>query len=350
MKKSLKLLVVFILLGNIVFAQYPEGKVVYDHLYSALLENQAGENPTRRVTVYLPPGYEKSEQRYPVIYFLHCFTCSDSMLIAYNHLDKLLDKAIATGKIRPVIWVMPDNYTLFRGSFYTNSSFTGRWADFTAIDLVSHIDKNYRTIPVPESRGLAGHSMGGFGTLKIGMMFPEIFPNLYAMSPAVLGLYKDNGIKNQGFRRIQELTTREEVITGYKEFGANSRVVLGQAFSPNPDKPPFYADMPVTYEGNTLHIHYDILELWNKNMPLGMVDSHIENLRKINALKIDWGRNDESEHIPFTCKMLSQKLEGLGIEHYAEEYIGTHINKLFTDDGRALNDVLPFFDTYLKFE
>ena len=170
------------------------------------------------------------------------------------------------------------------------------------------------------------------------------------MSPAVLGLYKDNGIKNIGFRRVQELTTREEVITGYKEFGANAKIALGQAFSPNPDNPPFYADMPVTYNGDTLHINYDILELWKKNMPLEMVDSHIENLRKINALKLDWGRNEENDHIPYTCKMLSQKLENLGIEHYAEEYIGTHINKLFTDDGRILNDVLPFFDTYLKFE
>ena len=39
-----------------------------------------------------------------------------------------------------------------------------------------------------------------------------------------------------------------------------------------------------------------------------------------------------------------------GIDHYAEEYIGNHGNKLWTDDGRALNDMLPFFDSYLKFE
>ena len=69
MKKiTIALLACFVII-NAAIAQYPEGKVVYDHLYSALLENQAGENPTRRVTVYLPPGYEKSEQRYPVIYF-----------------------------------------------------------------------------------------------------------------------------------------------------------------------------------------------------------------------------------------------------------------------------------------
>jgi hypothetical protein len=49
-------------------------------------------------------------------------------------------------------------------------------------------------------------------------------------------------------------------------------------------------------------------------------------------------------------KKFSHKLESLGIEHYAEEYIGTHSNKLWTDDGRALNVMLPFFNRYLVFE
>ena len=81
-----------------------------------------------------------------------------------------------------------------------------------------------------------------------------------------------------------------------------------------------------------------------------MVDDHVEDLRKLRAIKLDWGRNEDFPHIPLSCKNFSQMLENLGIEHYAEEYIGTHINKLWTDDGRALNDMLPFFDTYLKFE
>ena len=81
-----------------------------------------------------------------------------------------------------------------------------------------------------------------------------------------------------------------------------------------------------------------------------MVDGHIDNLRKLKALKLDWGRNEGNLHIPVTCKIFSQKLENLGIDHYAEEYIGDHGNKLWTDDGRALNDMLPFFDRYLEFE
>ncbi len=81
-----------------------------------------------------------------------------------------------------------------------------------------------------------------------------------------------------------------------------------------------------------------------------MVDKYSSNLRKLKALKLDWGRNDWAPHIPITCLQFSQKLENLGIEHYAEEFIGNHENKLWTDDGRVLNEMLPFFNTYLTFE
>ncbi len=92
------------------------------------------------------------------------------------------------------------------------------------------------------------------------------------------------------------------------------------------------------------------MELWNKNLLHEMADEYIENLKKLRAIKIGWGRNDEFDFVVMGCKAISQKLENLGIEHLAEEYIGTHGNKLWTDDGRALNDMLPFFDTYLEFD
>ena len=81
-----------------------------------------------------------------------------------------------------------------------------------------------------------------------------------------------------------------------------------------------------------------------------MADVYVDNLKKLKVLKLDWGRNEEHPHVPVNCRTFSQKLENLGVNHYAEEYIGTHGNKIYTDDGRALNDMLPFFDTYLKFE
>lgn len=349
--RKLALLFIAVLSGNTLLAQHPQGKVIVDQLYSKLLENPGGENPTRRVTVYLPPGYDDSEERYPVIYYLHGFTWSDSLMIAVDHFDQLLDKAIATGKIKPVIVVMPDQYTLYRGSWYTNSSLTGKWADFTAKDLVSFVDENYRTIPEAESRGVAGHSMGGQGAIKMGMLFPDVFSSVYALAPAILGAITEGfGIRGNSYQRVNEISSREELVAGWDEFESNAIVAVGRAYTPNLDKPPFYADFPYEYVNDSLIINYDVLNTWKQKSVIGMIDEHIDNLRKLKALKLDWGRNEDSEFIPTTCLEFSKKLENLGIEHYAEEYIGDHGNKLWTDDGRTLNDMLPFFDTYLQFE
>ena len=349
MKKILLLLFV-LQIAYLTQAQNQTGKIIVEQLYSSALENKGGEDPTRRVTIYLPPDYDETKDKYPVIYFLHGFTLSDSLQIAWFNMDKILDKAIKSKKIKPVIVVMPNQYTLFRGSWYTNSSFTGNWADFTAKDLVTHIDKNYRTIPDRESRGIAGHSMGGQGAIRIGMLFPDVFSSVYALSPATLGIVKEIGVKGKAYKRIQEIKTREELVTGWDEFYPNVIVAMGRAYSPNPNKPPFYANLPFSYKGDSLIVNSEVLELWNKKSVIGMADEYIDNLRSLKALKMDWGRNEDNYHIPLTCKILSQKLENLGVNHYAEEYIGTHGNRVYTEDGRVLNDMLPFFNTYLNFE
>ncbi len=348
MKNLILLFFGVLLVTNLGIAQFPEGKVVVKKLYSELLENPGGENPTRRLTIYLPPGYDESVERYPVIYYLHGFTWSDSLMISDDKFDKLLDKAIALKKIKPVIVVMPDQYTLYRGSWYTNSELTGKWADFTGKDLVAYIDKNFRTIPNKDSRGVAGHSMGGQGAIKMGMLFPDVFSTVYALSPATLGITENLGIHGLAYRRINEITPKQ-VVTGWNEFEANVIVAMGRAYSPNLDNPPYFADFPYEYINDEIVINHKILEIWQQKSAIGMVDDYMGNLKKLKALKLDWGRNEEHDLIPVTCEFFSKKLENLGIDHYAEEYIGTHGNKLWTDDGRALNDMLPFFDMYLEF-
>lgn len=346
------LIFLFLFIQTVCLAQTatPAGKVVVERIYSPALENKGGENPTRRVSIYLPPDYEETTQHYPVIYFLHGFTWNDSLQIAADHFDKLLDKAINTGKIKPVIVVIPNQHTLFRGSFYTNSSLTGNWADFTAKDLVAFIDKQYRTLPNKANRGVAGHSMGGHGAIKMGMLFPEVFSSVYALSPAILGMPDDINLIELGFKRVQQITSRAVLIDGFKEFRANVLIAMGRTFSPNLKKPPFFCDLPFTYKGDSVVVHKEVLELWRKNQPIEMMDIYLNNLKSLTALKLDWGRHENYPGLKATCITFSRKLENLGINHYAEEYIGTHTNKIWTDDGRVLNDMLPFFNRYLNFE
>jgi len=347
--KKFYLLIVLFQIAILAHGQEQKGKIVIDRLYSPALENEGGEDPTRRVTIYLPPDYEQSNLNYPVLYYLPGFSMNDSLTIAVNHFDELLDKAITKRKIKPLIVVIADQYTLYRGGMYTNSSLIGNWADFTSKDLVTYVDQNYRSIKDKDSRGIAGFSGGGHGAIKLGMLFPEVFSCVYALSPAALVLEGEWGSKSPWYKRAQQIKTREELIKGFDEFGANALIAAGRAYSPNPNKPPFYTDLPFTYEGDSLIINHKILELWKKNTPMYMLDDYIGNLKQLKALKLDWGRNDPFENVSL-AKKFSKKLEDLGINHYAEIYIGDHGNKLWTDDGRILNDLLPFLNTYLKFE
>lgn len=119
MRIILYLNILFFFSGTL-FAQ--EGHVERFVFQSEALKNSAGENSNPKVSVYLPPGYETSGKNYPVIYYLHGFTGTDSI---YATMKSILDQAIQNQKIRPFIFVQADHNTLFQGSFYSNSSFIG---------------------------------------------------------------------------------------------------------------------------------------------------------------------------------------------------------------------------------
>jgi pimeloyl-ACP methyl ester carboxylesterase len=325
-----------------ILAQISAGTIVYDSVYSNSLENKFGENPTRKLTVYLPPGYEQSGKRYPVIYFLHGFGGDHN----FPRGIELLDFAIAKQRIRPFIFVVPNEKTTYGGSFFSNSVHFGNWEDFTSFDLVSFIDKKYRTIAKKESRGITGHSMGGYGALKIAMHHPDIFGTVYAISPGALTIVREYGPNSNTFKELSTIHTVDELNKTY--FGS-VMVAFGRSWSPNPNKPPFYCDLPFEYKGEELIVHQDVLEKWYANMPVHMIDENLDNLKKLRAIKLDWGRN-AGERFTIQCAMFSQRLENVGITHFAEEYIGTHTSGIYTKEGRIPQQVLPFFDAYLEFE
>jgi hypothetical protein len=120
-------------LVKIAVSQNTSGIVVTKIINSAYLQNTGGENPDRRISVYLPPGYDQSQQRYPVVYYLHGFMGTDSIT---PYMKNILDIGIPKNKIRPFILVIADNFTLFSGSFYSNSTLTGNWSDFEAKNLL----------------------------------------------------------------------------------------------------------------------------------------------------------------------------------------------------------------------
>lgn len=341
MKRYL-LLFAFLLVLQESNAQTNSGKVVSFFINAKTLQNTGGEKTNRKVSVYLPPNYDAGNKRFPVIYYLHGFMGTDSIS---PNMKVILDRGITQQKIRPFILVQANQYTLYEGSFYSNSSLTGNWSDFTAKELVEYVDKNFRTIATRDSRGIGGHSMGGYGAIKMGMLYPDVFSSVYALSPGLLAFVKEFGPNSDSYKDLSKIKTQEEL---KKTYYPKVLVAVARAWSPNPNKPPFYCDLPFNYKGDSLVVDNSVLEKWNQNMPVYMADKYAGNLKKLKALKLDWGRNDASR-FPIQCGMFSQKLENLGIEHFSEEYIGNHVNKIWTTDGRVLNDLLPFFNEYLNF-
>lgn len=352
----MKQFVLTLVSGFLLACCFAQGKVE-EKVFSApsIQNNKGGEDANRKLTIYLPPGYEKGNQRYPTLYFLHGYAADAADMMQWLELNKLMDSAISSGKMRPMILVLPSSMTNYFGSFYSNSSVTGNWADYIGKDVVDYIDRNYRTLANRSHRGLFGHSMGGNGALKMAMLFADRFSTVYAMSPGALHFSDDFRLSHPAFKRVFQQKSLDSLRTAapYYDFDKFPffemlYVSLARTYSPNAEEKRMKADQPIKYVGDNMEVNTDVLRKWEANFPINMIEDHLPALKSLTALKIDWGRNEEFKHIPATNLQFSKKLEAFGVKHFAEEYIGDHTNMLDGFEGRIFTEVLPFFEKYLS--
>ena len=303
--------------------------------------NLEGDAPDRDVTIYLPPSYAtERSRRYPVVYLLHGYSGTDSTWTGrLAALPEIADTLVTTGRIRDLIIVMPNAFSLHKGSMYSSSVTTGDWESYIAHDLVAYIDGHYRTIPDRLSRGLAGHSMGGYGAFRIGMKRPEVFSSLYLLSACCLN--PQTNPRPDAIAASESIRTREDAVEAAKGrgFGPSLNLALAAAWSPNPTNPPLYLDLPIK-DGK---VRPDILAKWAANAPLAMIDQYIPSLKRHRAIAIDIGTSDSL--LP-PNQELNQALTRLAVGHTYEEYEGDHTNRIAERLEKA---VLPFFSSNLSF-
>ena len=146
------------------------------HLTSAILGRDV------HYAVYLPPDYATSTRRYPVVYLLHGYTDNESGWVQFGEVNMAADRAIADREIPPMIIVMPDGGVTWYVNDYRNKV---RFEDMFIQEFIPHIDSTYRTRPEREFRGVAGLSMGGWGTLVYALRHPDVFAACAAFSAAV---------------------------------------------------------------------------------------------------------------------------------------------------------------------
>jgi S-formylglutathione hydrolase FrmB len=306
-------------------------------VHGASLEgNLEGDSPDRDVIVYLPPSYAKSgRRRYPVLYALHGYSISNEKWTTEIKTPQTVEGAFATGT-REMIVVLANAQTLHNGSMYSNSVTTGNWEDFIAHDLVQYVDAHYRTLARRESRGIAGPSMGGYGTARIAMRHPDVFSSFYAMSPCCMSA-RGAPPPEMG-KRIEAAVAAGQ--SASLDFGARATLASAAAWSPNPKAPPFYLDLP-TKDGVA---QPKVLARWAANAPLAMVDQYVANLRRYSAIALDVGDQDG---LRFDTAELHRMLDDYGIANTFEQYAGDHVSA-FAD--RMQNHVLPFFGKHLAFD
>ena len=321
-----------------------KGTVERITVHGASLEgNLSGDSPDREVSVYLPPSYSLNpDRRYPVLYMLHGYTDDDARWFGavahWINFPEEVNQALSDPRVREMIIVMPNAYTRFQGSMYSNSVTTGNWEDFVARDLVEWVDAHYRTLPAPESRGLAGHSMGGYGTIRIGMKHPEVFSSFYALSPCCLAPRVVGPGPSGADSAVEAVRTMEEFEAA--GFGTRATIASAAAWAPNPDNPPFFLDLP-TRNGEP---QPQVLARFAANAPLAMVDQNVANLRRLRGIAFDAG--DEDRGIAATVRELHQILDRFDIPHFSEIYPGDHLSGVAE---RIRTEMLPFFSRTLSF-
>jgi enterochelin esterase family protein len=130
----------------------------------------------RRMHVYTPPGYEKGNKSYPVLYLVHGAGDSDDSWATVGRANNILDNLIAAGKAKPMIVVMPNGHTPDRpNAAPANMLLNSDFRDDLLKAVIPYIDKNYRTILNPDNRAMAGLSMGGAHTINTGLTHPDLF-------------------------------------------------------------------------------------------------------------------------------------------------------------------------------
>jgi S-formylglutathione hydrolase FrmB len=233
-----------------------------------------------------------------------------------------------------MIVVLPDSKTVHNGSMYSSSVTTGDFENFIALDLVTYIDAHYRTIAARESRGLAGHSMGGYGATRIGMKHADIFGSLYIMSPCCLA--PRGALEPEDEAAL--LAVKEPADSAKLAFGQRAALASAAAWSSNPKAPPLYLDLPVGDK------QQQVLGEWAANAPLAFIPQYIPGLRRYNAIALDVGDQD---NLRFDTARLHEAMDSYGITNSFEIYSGTHVSNVAF---RFQDFVMPFFSKNLSFQ
>jgi Putative esterase len=353
--------------------------VILEHSSRILADNPLGDPNVRQLAVWLPPQYDGSgRRRFPVFYDLAGFTGSGLSHIGWkpfgDNVPERVARLIHEQKMGPAIIVFPDCFTALGGNQYVNSSAIGNYADYLTREIISLVDREFRTLASREHRGCFGKSSGGYGAIMHGMKYakywgavanhsgdayfefvyghdwpntlnelakhriPKRKPGAYDRRGA-LGRYQlDKGLDDGRIRRFLDQAWRKEKLEG-AEGHCMMNLCMAATYDPDPRAPlgfrvPFNLD-----SGERIARRW---ERWQANDPINLVAKYRRNLKSLRAIYVDCGWRDQY-HIHYGTRILSARLAAAGIRHTYEEFDDNH-----SDIDYRMDTSLPFLYQALK--
>lgn len=330
MKKTTLLLILLLSLISIqVSGKWFQQKTIY----SKALKQE------KTYYVGLPQGYNAADatKKYPVIVFLHGASVTATEIV--NTLEPFLDNfftKILFDKLFKVIFIIPDgSCEPYKGSFYTNSTLYGNYEDYIVADLLEEVENKYNTYNRREKWSIMGHSMGGYGAMKIALKYPEKFIGVSALSGPLNITYIDD--------LLPEIRAEHGSSAPY-DFNYSGNVTkliysMAGAFSPNPGATPPIL-FPINSEGNT---QQSVLDLWEQHNPINLIRNWKGN--PAMAIYTYCGELDEFK-LAKTNKMFSDTLSKYNLPHtYRQDPNGDHTTSLFTSLPQGINFLYQVMDT-----
>jgi enterochelin esterase-like enzyme len=327
--------------------------LVQDEITSPSLEgNLLGDPATRPILLCLPPSYETSpEKRYPTVYLLHGFTADHTLFTAAGPLgvdiENVVDELMASGQMGETIIVMANGVNSYGGSLYERSEVIGDYRDYIAKDLVGYIDGKYRTIADRSHRGIAGHSMGGYGALSLAMEYPDVFGAVAALSPALADVeveptWPDMIVVTYPLVKplpIVGSSPDDRRNIWLSNFWVNVAYAMAAAWTPNMDNPPYYIDLPVQWPEKT--IVQEVWEKWVESDLASQIERDGANLSN-TPIFVDEGRGPtvSMEEVGGVDRLLVALYEQ-GISYTYDAFDGDHLSHLGYQLASALKFLYP---------
>ncbi|MDP3431424.1 MAG: alpha/beta hydrolase-fold protein [Bacteroidota bacterium] len=330
MKKNTLLL---ILLLGLISIQVSGKWFQQKNIYSKALKQE------KTYYVGLPQGYNAADasKKYPVIVFLHGASTTATEMV--NTLEPFLENfftKILFDKLFKVIFIIPDgSCEPYKGSFYTNSLLYGNYEDYIVADLMEEVESKYNTYNRREKWSIMGHSMGGFGAMKIAMKYPEEFIGVSALSGPLNITYIDD--------LLPEIRAEHGSAAPY-DFTYSGNVTkliysMAGAFSPNPGADPPIL-FPLNSEGNT---EQSVLDLWEQHNPINLIRNWKGNPEM--AIHTYCGELDEFK-LAKPNQMFSDTLAKYNLPHtYRQDPNGDHTTSLFASLPQGINFLYQVMDT-----